>query len=65
MVGEHPHTGVHVVCAWGVDVDECTLRKDKRKNLLVPVNVWMQMCCGKCRWLVNKGTQLCMWCRCG
>ena len=29
MVGEHGHTG-----AWSVDVDERTLRKSKRKNLL-------------------------------
>ena len=29
MVGEHGHTG-----AWDVDVDECTLRKDKRKPYL-------------------------------
>ena len=35
MVGEHGHTGAYVVCAWGVDVDEHTLRKSKRKNLLV------------------------------
>ena len=44
MVGEHGHTGVHVVCAWGVDVDECTLRKNKRKNLLVSEEAWMQCC---------------------
>ena len=29
MVGEHGHTG-----AWGVDVDEHTLRKSKRKTYL-------------------------------
>ena len=37
MVGEHGHTG-----AWGVDVDEHTLRKSKRKNLLVSEpDAWM------------------------
>ena len=33
-----------VLHAWGVDMSECALRKDKRKNLLVPVDAWMQMC---------------------
>ena len=40
MVGKHGHTGAHVVCAWGpvIDVNGCALRKDKRKNLLEPVD---------------------------
>ena len=63
MVGEHGHTGAHVVCAWDpVDVDERALKKDKRKNLLEPVDAWMQMYCWRCRWLVNMGTQVYMLC---
>ena len=50
----------------GVDVGECALRNDKRKNLLEPVDAWMQMCCWRCRRLVNMGCTccVCMGCRC-
>ena len=51
-----------VLHAWGVDMSECALRQDKRKDLLVPVDAWMQMCCWRCRWLVNMGTQVHMLC---
>ena len=47
MVGEHGHTGAYVG-AWGVGVDECTLRKRKRKTYLCQRMRGCSVACG-CR----------------